>query len=111
MDLKVWKRSIFLAKDIYVLTANFPNEERFGLTSQLGRASVSIAEGAERRSVKDLKRFLDISYRSLCELENQLCLSNLSKLIGKEKFQSLEIEINEIQKMSYALMNSIKTEK
>jgi len=107
-DLKVWQRSIFLAKDIYVLTADFPNEEKFGLVSQMRRASVSvasnIAEGAGRGSNNDFRRFMDIAYGSLCELDTQLCISKLLGLMEESSVESLEKEISEIQKMSYSLI-------
>lgn len=111
-DLKIWQRSIFLAKDIYVLTATFPDEERYGLVSQMKRASVSvasnIAEGAGRGSEKDFKRFLDIAYGSLCELDTQLNISKLLGLKDEEFFKPIEDEINEIQKMNYGLIKSLK---
>ena len=65
-----------LAEAVYQVTAEFPAAERFGLSSQLRQAAVSIvsniAEGRGRRSTKDFKRFVDIAYGSLCELETQL---------------------------------------
>ncbi len=113
-DLKVWKRAIFLAKDIYVMTATFPNEEKYGLVSQMRRSSVSIAsniaEGAGRGSNKDFKRFLDIAYGSLCELDTQLCIAHLMEFVLDKDFERLENEIQEIQKMTYALIKSLKVE-
>ncbi|GAB3652928.1 four helix bundle protein [Echinicola sediminis] len=114
-DFKVWQRSIFLAKDIYVMTADFPNEEKFGLVSQMRRSSVSvasnIAEGAGRGTDNDFKRFLDIAYGSLCELDTQLCISKLLGLLEESSFVPLEKEINEIQKMSYGLIKSLNKDK
>ena len=77
--LEVWQKSRDLVKDIYKVTANYPSEERFGLTSQLRRASVSvssnIAEGSTRWSKKDQARFYEMSFGSLMEILNQLILS------------------------------------
>lgn len=74
-DLIVWKKSVELVVLVYKFAAELPNNERYGLVSQMQRASVSIpsniAEGAGRNSVKDYIRFLQISKGSLCELETQ----------------------------------------
>ena len=78
-DLEIWKSSIQLAKMIYGLTANFPSEEKFGLSSQLKRAAVSvpsnIAEGIARNSRKETKQFLYISKGSIYEIETQIYLA------------------------------------
>jgi len=77
--LQVWTDARQLALDIYTVTARFPDEERFGLTSQMRRASVSvisnIAEGCGRTSEKDLARFLGMARGSAFELESQLDLA------------------------------------
>ena len=78
-NLTVWNRAMELAEGIYRVTANFPDAERYGLSGQLRRAAVSIvsnvAEGRGRRSTKEFRRFIDIAYGSLFELETQLLLS------------------------------------
>jgi four helix bundle protein len=78
-ELDVWKESMLLAKEAYLLTKSFPKEELYGITSQIRRASVSvpsnIAEGAARNSDKEFIQFLYISLGSLSELETQLLLS------------------------------------
>ena len=75
-DLRVWKDSGSLAKQIYAATRSFPEEERFGLCMQMRRAAVSvpsnIAEGSVRRSTRDFGRYLEIALGSLAELETQL---------------------------------------
>ena len=74
-DMKVWQKSYELCLRIYRITAKFPKEERYGLTSQLRRSVVSIpsniAEGYGRKTTVDYIRMLYISYGSLCELETQ----------------------------------------
>ena len=71
-DLLVWKRSIEFVTSIYKLTKDFPEEERYGLSSQLRRAAVSvssnIAEGAARGSKKEFIRFLFVSRASAVEI-------------------------------------------
>ena len=78
-QLDTWKEAIALVEAIYRLTARFPNEERFGLSSQMRRAAVgipsNIAEGAARASTREYLRFLDIARSSLVEIETQLVIS------------------------------------
>ena len=78
-DLDVWKLSMDLVVDIYKLTKSFPDDEKFGLITQLKRASVSvpsnIAEGAARKSDKEYIQFLYIALGSLTEIETQLIIS------------------------------------
>ena len=78
-DLTVWNKSIDLVKKIYKLTKIFPNEEKFGLSNQMRRASVSIpsniAEGSSRNTNKGFKQFIYIAKGSLCELETQIIIS------------------------------------
>ena len=74
-DLRVWNDAVQLAVVVYEVTEGFPGTERFGLTSQLRRAAISVssnlAEGKGRASGKELCRFLDIAIGSLCEVESQ----------------------------------------
>jgi four helix bundle protein len=104
-DLNIWQRSVDLAVNIYKVTSDFPQEEKYGLISQLRRCSISvpsnIAEGAGRSSDKEYKHFIDISYGSLYELETQVVISNRLGLIPDDVFRELDGEINEIQKMIF----------
>jgi four helix bundle protein len=72
-DLEIWKSSRKFCSEIYNITSNFPESEKFGLTNQLRRASVSvpsnIAEGCSRRSNKDFSRFLEIAIGSISKLK------------------------------------------
>jgi four helix bundle protein len=78
-DLKVWQLSIALVKEIYLLSSHFPQDEKFGLTSQIRRAAVSvpsnIAEGVARTTNKELLHFLAVARGSLSELETQIVLA------------------------------------
>jgi len=98
--LDVWKLSMKLTKSIYELTKAFPNEEKFGLTSQIQRASVSIAsnlaEGSSRISGKDQARFSEISYGSLLEVLNQLIIATELKYISETELNNLRPLIEEI---------------
>ena len=77
--LDTWKEGIALVESIYRLTAGFPPDERFGLTSQMRRAAIAIpsniAEGAARASTREYVRFLDIARSSLAEIETQLVIA------------------------------------
>lgn len=77
-ELRVWQQAMDLVEQIYRITAEFPDEEKYGLTSQLRRAAVSvpsnIAEGAARGSAKDFVRFLFIARGSLSEIETQVLI-------------------------------------
>ena len=111
-ELKVWQKSVDLAVKIYDATKNFPREEVYGLTSQIRRCAVSIAsniaEGAGRNSKKDFNNFLGISNGSSCELETQLIIAQRINLIDKTDLESIQQEINEIQKMNWSLKKSLK---
>ncbi|CAD7772704.1 MAG: 23S rRNA-intervening sequence protein [Candidatus Methanoperedenaceae archaeon GB50] len=78
-DLDVWKIGIELIKQVYEITNLFPNEETYGLISQMRRSAISIpsniSEGAARNSKKEFIQFLYISLGSLAELETQMVIS------------------------------------
>lgn len=88
-NLEVWEKSIELVKEVYVITKSYPNDEKFGIVSQMRRAAVSIpsniAEGSTRYSDKDSSRFIDIAIGSIAELETQLIISKELGFVG-EKF-------------------------
>ncbi|MFM4828524.1 four helix bundle protein [Aeromonas rivipollensis] len=75
-QLDVWQQAMVLVKMVYDITASFPREEMFGLTSQMRRAAVSIpsniAEGCARSSTKEYLHFVAISRGSLSELDTQV---------------------------------------
>jgi four helix bundle protein len=111
-ELKVWQKSVDLAVKIYETTKGFPKEEQYGLTSQIRRCAVSIpsniAEGAGRNSKKDFNNFLGIAYGSSCELDTQLIIAAKINFIDKTILESIQQEINEIQKMNWSLKKSLK---
>lgn len=110
-DLKIWQKSIELAKVIYPLVAELPNDEKFGLSSQIKRSVISIssniAEGAGRNSKKEFKHFLSIANGSAYELQTQLILLLELDLVNKSKIQpAIELCI-EIQKMNYLFQKKL----
>jgi len=110
-ELKVWQKSRSLVKIIYLATETFPSDEKFGLTSQIRRCSVSIcsniAEGSGRNTNKEFANFLKIARGSAFELDNLLVLANDLQILGKGDFQELESQIIEIQKMLNGLIDRI----
>ncbi len=101
--LNVWKKSKALSTMVYKLTKSFPDDERFGLISQMRRCAISIssniAEGTGRHSGKDKARFTEISYSSALELLNQVILSYDLKFITESDYLKLRETISEITAM------------
>mgnify|MGYP000845477228 CR=1 FL=1 len=103
-DLEIWKLSRKFCSDIYIITSSFPDSEKFGLTNQLRRASVSvpsnIAEGCSRSSNKDFSRFLEIAIGSIYEIETQLLIAFDLGYINQIKLDELCFNIDRIIKMT-----------
>jgi four helix bundle protein len=109
-NLEVWQKSRELVKLIYKLTFSFPTEEKFGLTSQMRRASVSvssnIAEGSTRWSQKDQARFYEIAFGSLIEVLNQAILSNDLGFMDEDSLIKMRVDTDTIGRMLNSLYNS-----
>ena len=92
-ELKIWQEGRKLVKTVYSLSASFPKEEVYGLTSQIRRAAISvpanIAEGTGRSSDKEFKRFLEFAIGSLFELETQLILASDLNFAPGEDFETI----------------------
>jgi four helix bundle protein len=111
-DLKVWQRSHALVLELYPITARFPQDERFGLVSQIRRASVSvpanIAEGSKRTHNRDYARFLNIAEGSLAELEYLVLLARDLTFIQVDRSQTILREVDEIARMIHALRTKVE---
>ena len=111
-ELIVWQKARVFTKDIYLLLNTFPSDEKYGLISQIKRATISItsniAEGSGRDTKKDFSRFLDIALGSCYEVENQLILSSDLKFIKENELDTYISTINEIEKMLIGLIKSIR---
>ena len=109
--LKIWNKAIDLTVEVYKATANFPSDERFGLTSQSRRSAVSIpsniAEGAGRNSNREFSNFLGIVNGSSYELQTQLVISNRLSLLSDDLLSNLLNQIDELQKMNYSLQQTL----
>ena len=114
-ELKVWQKSYRLCLDLYRITKEFPKEERYGLTSQIRRAAVSIpsniAEGYGRKTTADYVRFLYVAYGSICELETQLLLSGDLKYVNQEILKALKDDTEEVERMLKALIKSLENKR
>ncbi|WP_298238278.1 four helix bundle protein [uncultured Algibacter sp.] len=110
-DLHIWKKSMRLVEQVYLLSNELPNEERFGLISQIKSCSIyipsNITEGAGRNSKKKFIHFLSIANGSTSELKTQLLLSLKLNFISKDKIEPLINLCNEIQKMNRSSQNKL----
>ena len=110
-ELKVWQKSYAVCLQVYALTRHFPRDERFGLSSQLRRAGVSvpsnIAEGYNRKTTTDYLRFLWIASGSLAELETQLLLTKDLGLCSGELVTPVIDSVAEVERMLKALIRSL----
>ena len=108
--LEVWNDARSLVKMIYLQTDNFPEKERFGLSSQMQRAVVSIvsniAEGVSRNSVKEKIRFVELAYGSLMELYCQLYVSVDLDYLTPNTFTLIKVKIDKIANKANALKRS-----
>lgn len=111
-DLIVWQKAVQLSVSIYKLTDSFPNSERFGLTNQLRRASVSIAsnisEGYGRSTKGEYVQFLGHARGSNCEVQTQLVIAGELGFGAEVKRKEAEALCDEIGKILVVLMRKLK---
>lgn len=111
-NLIVWQKSVDLAVKVYQLTKSFPAEEKFGITSQMRRASVSvpsnIAEGTAKSSSKALSNSLGTSLGESYELETQAIIAQRVGLLTNEIFSDLESDISEVQRMINGFLDNVE---
>jgi four helix bundle protein len=111
-DLAVWKQAHQLALQVYRHTTEFPERERYGITAQLRRASVSvvsnIVEGSARHGDRELLRFLRLAHGSICEVQCQLLLSRDLGFMEKGRWEVLDCECQNLGKMLNGLIRSLK---
>ncbi len=112
-QLIAWQKAMDFVVEVYQATAKFPSEERFGLTSQVRRASVSIpsniAEGQGRGPTLDFVRYLKIARGSLQEVDTQLTLAIRLGFLPQEHYDRLSEMIAELAKIVSGLIRSIPT--
>lgn len=112
-NLNVWNKAVDLAVKVYETTALFPSEEKFGMTSQMRRSSVSIpsniAEGTARNSSKAFANCLDISLGESFELETQSIIARRVGLLDQNSFDSINQDLDEIHKMLIGLKSNVES--
>lgn len=114
-ELRVWQNGVDLAELVYRVTSNFPQDERYGLTSQMRRAAVSIpaniAEGKGRESLNDYLHFLAISRDSLLELETHLVIAARLQFVSQEQTRLLQLKIEETIRPLNAMITTLKNKR
>lgn len=112
--LQVWQKTHLLTLDLYSATKGFPPDERFGLTSQLRRAVISvesnIAEGCGRRSERELANFLSMAAGSASEIECQILVAFDLEYLPEGMWHSLNTQVNEVKKMLGAFIRTLEDE-
>ena len=110
-ELKIWQKAMDVTENCYRVSANFPTEKKYNLTSQIRRSAVSIpsniSEGAGRNSNGEFKQFLGIANGSSFELLTQLYLSERLNLVSTEIIKPIISEILDVCKMNYSLQKSL----
>ncbi len=111
-DLEVWRQSMDLAETVWNLSATFPEQERFGMTSQLRRAASSvpanIAEGAGRSGTGEFLHFLGIASGSLAETETFLLLAERLRLLPPDRSKTALDQAEAVGRMLTALKQSLR---
>jgi len=109
-NMKIWKLGLDIANEVSDLLVNFPTHEKYDLSSQLSRCSVSmpsnIAEGSSRTE-KSFSHFLDISLGSSFELGTQLLVAKHRNYINQQELENLDEKIQEFQKMTMGFQNGL----
>jgi four helix bundle protein len=113
-QLDVWQRAQELAVQVYRQTNHYPKEERYGLTDQLRRATVSIptnvAEGCGRAGDADFARFVQIAFGSACEVESLLLLSRDLGFLTAIDYDAMQGRLVSVKRMLAALLKKLKAE-
>jgi len=113
-DLDVWRIAVDLAQDIYGISKGFPPDERFGMTAQMRRASVSIAsniaEGAARNTSREFGQYLYIALGSASELETQIEIARRVSLMDEADFIRIDASLARVAQMLRGLIRSLKSE-
>ncbi|MFY9790569.1 MAG: four helix bundle protein [Candidatus Sulfotelmatobacter sp.] len=113
--LKVWEKVHILTLDIYKVTARFPKEEMYGLTSQMRRCSASmganIAEGCGKQGNNELHRFLYIASGSASELDYHLLLARDLMYLSNEDYHRMDQNLTEARRMLTALLHKVSADR
>ena len=112
-DLDVWRASVDLARDVYIVTKSFPKEEQFGLIAQMRRGAVSItsniAEGAARQSTKEFVHFLFVAVGSSSELDTQMDIAKVTEMCDPTQLEEVQESLTRVTMMLRGLIRSLKS--
>lgn len=112
---KIWQSAVEISLEVYRVSADFPTEEKYGLTSQVRRCGVSIAsniaEGAGRNTDKEFHYFLGIAAGSCSELSTQLFIAKELQFLSPDVYKKIERQIDECHKMIYSFQQKLKPNK
>ena len=112
-DLTVWKKSMELVKEVYMLTKKLPKEETYGLSNQMRRAAVSIpsniAEGQSRNSTKEFIQFLNISAGSNAELFTHLLICGRVGYLPEQELCTAKSLSSEIARMISSILSKLNS--
>lgn len=110
-ELHIWQKGIEIVKQVYLLTKQFPDTEKFGIVSQITRAAVSIpaniAEGSSRNSDKDYARFLQLSLGSAFEVQTYLVIAKELNFVNVDAINKVEVLLEEEIKMIHRFINTL----
>jgi len=111
-NLLVWRKAHILALEIYRISRDFPETERYGLASQMRRGATSIAaniaEGCGRNSDRELARFLDIAQGSAMEIDYHTLLAKDLEYLAESEFVTLKKSISEIRRMLWSFTEKLR---
>jgi len=114
-NVKAWEKAHALTLCVYRASAGFPDHERFGLTSQIRRASASIptniAEGCGRSGDNELGRFMEIAMGSASEVEYQLLLARDLNYLEAQKYSALSTQVIEVKRMLTAFVRKLRDDR
>jgi four helix bundle protein len=110
--LAAWRQGMALVREVYAVTAGFPAAERYGLTSQIRRAAVSIvanlAEGAARQSPRDYIRFLKVAAGSASELDTLLEISRQAGFLDQQGWVAMDARLAEVDRLLFGLRRHLR---
>ncbi len=111
-ELRIWQKGIEIVKGVYELAKKLPNDEKYGLSSQIKRSAVSIpsniAEGFKRFHNKEYKQYLFIALGSSAELETQIIIMEQLGFISKKEQDHYSKELEYLSKMMSSLIKKLK---
>lgn len=110
--MKVWQMAFEVAIDVYEATRSFPSEERFGLSSQMRRAALSIssciAEGYARRRPRDKGYLYTVAHSSAQELKSELLVADRLKYLEPRRFHGLMTRLDEVGRMLHGMIEAME---